>query len=79
MNDKTGWQGWAKLDNARKWHWFKSTMGNTSLCGKYMVLRKPAMLEEERDDDPNNCPMCMKRLSNLKAKTPGNVWDGEGP
>ncbi len=79
MTAETNWKGWAKLDNATKWHWFNSEMGNTSLCGKYMVLRKPAMLEEGIDDSPDNCKPCMKRLAKMNAATPDNVWDGEGP
>jgi hypothetical protein len=57
------WSGWVKMENSRKWHYFASGDNDmTSLCGKFMMLRKPAIIEEGNDDSPDNCSACRRKL-----------------
>lgn len=65
------WSGWVKMENSRKWHYFASGDNDmTSLCGKFMMLRKPAIIEEGNDDSPDNCSACRRKLRTATRSSP---------
>ena len=52
-------EGWGFPGRSRKAHYFA---GMTSLCRKWGFYGGP--LEQGNDDSPDNCAVCMKRLTN---------------
>ena len=51
-------QGWHKLVNARKWHFFDED--GRSLCGKWLTFANPELFEDEQHDHPENCAACRR-------------------
>jgi len=63
---KTEKEGWAYVHYlygvTRKAHYIKD---NRSLCGRYIWLGD---VEEGKDDSPDNCASCKRKLKKLKEK-----------
>jgi hypothetical protein len=59
-------QGWTYLLNSRKWHYFTSER-NSSLCGKFMLLRLPDDLQQDNNGSPDNCVACRRALEKQAA------------
>jgi len=56
-------EGWVWFINTRKAHYVKESK---SLCRRYMYLG--SSFEQGKDDSPDNCSACKKKLAKLKAK-----------
>lgn len=57
-------EGWYWPANLRKAHYF---VNFKSLCGRYMCFNKTD-LEQGKDDSPDNCAECKRRLKKRKEK-----------
>lgn len=53
-------QGWTWLSNSTKWHYFKEG-SNTTLCGKFMLLRGPDELDDTNHNSRDNCLACKRK------------------
>lgn len=51
-------EGWTWLHNSRKWHYFRD---NRSLCGKYMLLKRPSEGYEGDVESLDNCAVCARK------------------
>jgi hypothetical protein len=52
-------EGWFKLLNARKWHYFR---GTRSLCGKWMYLGSgPLVGSDNKVGHPDDCVACQRK------------------
>ena len=56
-------EGWTWLYNSKKWHYFRD---GRSLCGKWGRFGSPDTLEQGKDDSPDNCAVCRKKLAKEK-------------
>jgi len=56
-------EGWVWALNWRKAHYIKDSR---SLCGKWLYLGKN--LEQGKDDSPDNCALCRRKLRKQKEK-----------
>jgi hypothetical protein len=62
-------EGWVvPFAGSRKWHYFREE--GRSLCGNYALLVKTpeANPEQGKDDSPDNCSACRKKLKKLQEK-----------
>jgi hypothetical protein len=65
-------EGWTYLCNSPKWHYFRA---GRALCGRFLLLGKPA-LEQGMDDHSENCMGCRrKREKETKSATTKDVKD----
>ena len=55
-------EGWAYLSNSPKWHYFR---GGRSLCKRWGYFGHDE--EQGKDDSPDNCLACRKKLAKEKA------------
>jgi hypothetical protein len=58
-------EGWVYIGGARFWHYVGRD--GRSLCGKWMYLGSTAP-ELGKDDSPDNCKGCRKKLGILQAR-----------
>jgi len=69
MSEQTK-EGWGPVTNAgtgmqsKKWHYFKD---HRALCGRWMRFSDKD-LEQGKDNSPDNCAECRRRLLKLQAK-----------
>ncbi len=63
---KEGW-GWPTLANRA--HYFKDDV-LSSLCGRWMYNGK---LEQGKDNSPDNCKECIRKLAKLKEEKHGRT------
>jgi len=54
--------GWGRPVQAKFWHYF---VGSRALCGKWLFF---GPLELGKDDSPDNCGTCKKKLAKIKDK-----------
>lgn len=52
-------QGWLKLFNTKKWHFFGKD--GRSLCGNWMIFSVPPDAEDTNHDHPENCKKCQRK------------------
>lgn len=58
-------EGWTWLWNAKKEHYF---VDGRSLCGRWGLVG-PGDLHRSKDDSPNNCRECVRRLAQQRLQT----------
>jgi len=57
-------EGWGYVNQSPKWHYF---IDGRSLCGKWLGLGL-GELEQGKDDSPDNCKECRRRLKKKEKK-----------
>jgi hypothetical protein len=56
-------EGWVWFFNSRKAHYIKE---HRALCGRWLYLGSG--YEQGKDDSPDNCAECKRKLQKLKGK-----------
>lgn len=58
-------EGWVAIDGAGKWHWTEAD--RRVLCRRWLYLGTVAG-DPTKDDHPENCQLCLKRLVKKRAR-----------
>lgn len=58
--------GWNWITGAHKWHYFGED--GRSLCGKYLKLFGNDGSEDSRDDHPDSCRACVRKVSKYREE-----------